>query len=165
VKYLVAFLLLSCLRLAAFEALVVSVVSGDSLFVKMPDKKLLRIHLAGMDAPEMAKGTLPNQPFAVRAKQELTKIAVGSTVNVFIEKPHEYEGYYAILISQPGICLNTYMVESGFAIPTEITDSYYKDRIEWSCNFAKQNRWGIWSQPLLETPFEFRQRTKKQHLD
>ena len=166
-KFLLALslLLLPLWRLAAFEARVVAVYSGDSLTVEIIDHTRLRIHLAGMDAPEMAKGTLAAQPFAVRAKQELTKAALGSLVTVLIEKPHECEGYYAVLISQPGICLNTYMVESGFAIPTEITDAYYKERLEASYNFARQNRWGLWAQPLLETPFEYRQRTKKRHLD
>lgn len=164
-KFLLTLSLLLGLRLSAFEALVVSVVSGDSLIVQTADQERLRLHLAGLDAPEMPKGTLSGQPFAREAKQELNKITLGSTVTVLIEKPHEYEGYYAILISRPGICINTYMVESGLAIVTEIHDPYYRARLEASCSLAKQNNWGIWSLATLETPFEYRQRTKKRHLD
>ena len=153
-------------RLPAFEATVVLVVSGDSLVVETaPPQKRYRIHLAGIDAPEMPKGSLQGQPFAVEARTELNKISMGSTVSVLVEKAHEYDGHYAILIAKNGICINTYMVESGLAVLTGIDDRYYNLKLEDSCNFARQNRWGIWSLARLETPFEYRQRTKKRHLD
>jgi endonuclease YncB( thermonuclease family) len=153
------------LRLSAFDAKVVQVFSGDSLSVELEDKKRLRIHLAGMDAPEMPKGTLSGQPFAVQAMKELSKAALGSIVEVLIYQPHEHEGYYAILFSKKGICLNTYMVESGLAVLTPMKDLYYAGLLEDSYELARQNRWNIWSLSKQETPFEYRQRTKKQHLD
>lgn len=142
----------------------VSVASGDSMVVEV-EKVRIRIHLAGMDAPEMAKGSLTGQPFAAQAKQELTNIALNSKVTVLIYRPHEYDGYYAIVLAESGVCLNTYMVESGFAVLTPIGDEYYRKRLEWSYGIARQNKWGIWSLPKMETPFEYRQRTKKRHLD
>lgn len=162
--FIVTLLALS-VRLSAFDGLVVQVFSGDSLSVEMADKKRLRIHLAGMDAPEMPKGTLIGQPFAVQAKKELNKAALGSIVEVLIYQPHEYEGYYAILFSKKGICLNTYMVESGLAVLTPMHDLYYAGLLEDSYDLARQNRWNIWSLSKMETPFEYRQRTKKCHLD
>ena len=164
-KYFLITLVALSLRLAAFDAKVVQIFSGDSLMVEMDDKKRLRIHLAGMDAPEMPKGTLSGQPFAVQAKKELTKAALGSIVEVLIYQPHEYEGYYAILFSKMGICLNTYMVESGLAVLTPMQDLYYAGLLEDSHDLARQHRWNIWSLSRQETPFEYRQRTKKCHLD
>jgi endonuclease YncB( thermonuclease family) len=163
--WFLGFFLFFC-RLPAFEATVVLVVSGDSLVVETaPPQKRYRIHLAGIDAPEMPKGSLQGQPYALEARAELTKICMGSTVSVLVEKAHEYDGHYAILIAKNGICINTYLVESGLAVLTGIDDRYYNLKLEDSCNFARQNRWGIWSLARLETPFEYRQRTKKRHLD
>jgi endonuclease YncB( thermonuclease family) len=165
-KLALIFSILLCLRLSAFEAGVLKVFSGDSMLVETLDTtSRIRIHLAGMDAPEMPKGVLPAQPFAISAQRELSKIALNSKVTVLISSPHEYEGYYAIVISQFGICLNTYMVESGLAVLTPINDRYYSDRLDWSYDIARKNKWNIWSLPTFETPFEYRQRTKKKHLD
>ncbi len=164
-KYFIIGCLAWGLRAAAFDAKVVQVFSGDSLMVETADKKRLRIHLAGLDAPEMAKGTLGGQPFSVQAKYELNRAALGSIVEVLIYRPHEYDGHYAILYSKKGICLNTYMVESGLALLTPMQDLYYAELLEESYELARQNRWNIWSLARFETPFEYRQRTKKCHLD
>lgn len=149
----------------AFQAKVIRVYSGDSLQVETEDKKKFRIHLAGIDAPEAPKGILTGQPYGVQAKNELNKIALGSRVEVLIEGSHEEEGYYAILLAQSGICLNCYMAESGLAVLTGIRDRYYEKLLTESYDLALRNRWNMWSQKTVESPAEYRMRTKRKHLD
>lgn len=64
---------------------VVGVHDGDTITVLVDGKESLKIRLNGIDAPET------KQPFGARAKEELSGLVFGKTVEVTVQATDRYE--------------------------------------------------------------------------
>jgi len=63
---------------------VVAITDGDTLKILTPAHEQIKIRLAEIDAPEH------DQPYGSRAKQALSDLAYGKTVNIEDEGPDRY---------------------------------------------------------------------------
>ena len=105
----IVFLLLSLPSLAAdVFGKVVSVADGDTITVLDDTKVQHKIRLAGIDAPER------KQPFGQRAKEQLSDLVFGKTVQVETEKVDRY-GRQIGKVLIDGRDANLAMVTSGMA--------------------------------------------------
>lgn len=151
-----AFLLLVALSPAWASVLVgkvVAVADGDTITVLDESKIQHKIRLAGIDAPER------RQPFGQRAKEQLSDLVFGKTVQVETEKVDRY-GRQIGKVLVNGRDANLVMVTSGMAwhykkYQTEQTPS---DRLLYASaeEDAREGRVGLWREAAPVEPWEWR---------
>ena len=110
---------------------VVSVADGDTLTVTSQDKKE-KLRLCGIDAPEVAHGRKPGQPFGNEATEELKSLVggVGSEVIVMpLEKDRYGRTVAEVFVKKPNSQEETFvngeLVAAGMA--------YHYSRYSGSC--------------------------------
>ena len=82
-------------------ATVQHVSDGDSVTARSANGTTLRIRLLGIDAPEVAHGTKPGQPFGEEARDYLDHLIGGKTVRVDAYGPDQYKRVLAVLWDEP----------------------------------------------------------------
>jgi len=133
---------------ARFTGRVVGVRDGDSLVV-LADRHEIEVRLAEIDAPERA------QPWGSRAKQALSELAFGKTVEVEVTD-HDRYGRTVARVVADGIDVPAEMVRRGCAWVyrqyAKRTELYDLERA------ARDERVGLWSLPEAEriAPWEWR---------
>ena len=161
--------LLACLCLAAVPveaqrvtvAAVVQVADGNTLTARTKDGAELRIRLLGIDAPEVAQGKRPGQPFGREARDYLDRQITGKGVRLQIYGQDRY-GRALAVVWNGTINMNVMMVMMGYAefyraAPCE----YYCAELLEGEAWARQQRMGVWAQGTShESPAEFRRRLK-----
>jgi len=131
-----------------FEAKVVSVHDGDTITVRTDET--IKIRLDGIDAPEL------KQPFGQASKQALSGLVFGQTVTI---KPGKKDRYGRLLarVEIGGKDASLTMVETGMA---HWYEQYAKRDIQLQSaqTQAKTASRGLWSDPNVQPPWEFRKR-------
>ena len=140
-----------------FTGRVVGVRDGDSLVV-LADRREVEIRLAEIDAPERA------QPWGNRAKQALSELAFGKTVEVEVTD-HDRYGRTVARVVTGGIDVPAEMVRRGCAWVyrqyAKRAELYDLERV------ARDGKVGLWSLPEAEriAPWEWRHaRRAGQHV-
>ena len=143
---------------------VVSVADGDTLTVGSMGKKE-KLRLCGIDAPEVAHGKKPGQPFGNEATEKL-KALVGGVGNEVIVMPIEKDRYGRTVAevfvkkpnSQEETFVNGELVAAGMAYHySRYSDSCAnREAIERGEAIAKDKKVGVWSQANLMKPWDFR---------
>lgn len=132
-----------------FNARVVGVVDGDTLDVLTPDKRMVRIRLAEIDAPEH------DQPWGARSKQLLSDLVFGRSVRLRVTT-HDRYGRQVARIYAGDLDVNAEMVRRGgaWAYRQYLTD----DRLIGLETQARAARLGLWSLSPNQTlpPWEWR---------
>lgn len=103
-----------------YSATVVSVYDGDSATFDIDLGFFMHMHkvkvrLAGINAPEMIKGTLPG----IEARNYLRDLLpIGSTVKLFTiqDKQEKYGRWLAYIVNQDGVQVNSTMIAAGHAV-------------------------------------------------
>jgi endonuclease YncB( thermonuclease family) len=90
------------------------VTDGDSVTATTSDGTKLRIRLLGIDAPEIANGAKPGQPFGEEAREYLDHLIGGKVVSVDAYGPDRYKRILAVLWDEQ-INVNLLMVAMGYA--------------------------------------------------
>ncbi|MCP4116204.1 MAG: DUF4124 domain-containing protein [Desulfobacteraceae bacterium] len=92
---------------------VLAVYDGDSIKVKDAHLTLM-VRLAGIDAPETGRGTLPGQPFSRESKRLLKKMVAGKTVTI---KSHGMGSYNRQLaeVFVKEVNVNLALLQAGLA--------------------------------------------------
>ena len=137
---------------------IVGVVDGDTVDLLTANKALIRVRLAGIDAPE--KG----QPFGHMAKVILSSLVFHHQVVVSAHKKDRY-GRLVGKVSVAGVDANLQMVRRGYAWhykryeseqSAQDRDVYARAEVS-----ARSARVGIWTQPDPVAPWDYRLAQKK----
>jgi len=155
----VAVLLLSLLVLSpsvhAWPAKVVSVSDGDTITVLRPGNQQVKIRLYGIDCPEK------KQSYGQKAKDLTSTLVAGRSVEVEQKDVDRY-GRVVGLVRVDGAVLNEAIIQNGFAW---VYRDYCKERFcsDWVKYevAARQQKKGIWADPVIVPPWEWRHSQKE----
>lgn len=133
---------------------VVSVSDGDTISVSRYPQPLLKVRLAGIDAPEK------KQAFGQKAQESLSKLVVWQKVEVVAVGADRYGRVIGDVYVQ-GLWVNLEMVSQGVAW---VYRHYSHDRrlIEAEGK-AKSSRSGLWVEPTPVPPWEWRKSQRESH--
>lgn len=152
--FTVVFMLLTCAAYAeTFTGKVIAILDGDTVDVLDDQKRVHRIRLSGIDAPEKS------QPFGQRSKEHLSNTVFGKTVTVESNKQDKYGRTVGkILIS--GVDANLEQVRSGFAWHykdyAREQSSVDRDLYATAENRARSQKLGLWRDSNPVAPWDFR---------
>lgn len=144
-------------------AKVESVSDGATIVAITQNRTKLRIRLLGIHAPEVPHGQKPGQPVGAQARDYLTRLIRGRTIQMETFGEDGYEQNLAVVFLGP-INVNVEMVEQGLAevyrgAPCK---AYCRD-LRVAEVRAKRDRVGMWAKEAgYESPAAFRKRTKNQ---
>ncbi len=136
---------------------------GDTFTALTSGGTRLKIRLLGIDAPEVAHGPRPGQPYAKEAHDYLARLIGGRTVRVVTYGQDGNERILALAFLG-AVNVNVEMVQQGLAevyrgAPCQ---AYCRD-LRVAELRAKHDRVGMWAQrENYETPAAFRKRTSNQ---
>lgn len=130
------------------EGSVVGVVDGDTIDVLLVDKKLIRVRLAEIDAPE--KG----QPWSASSKDALAGIVFGRTVRIDDGGLDGYGKRTVGTVWIDGQSVNRMMVSAGMAW---VYRQYVSDRTLYNVEAAaKAQKRGLWVDADAVPPWRWR---------
>ena len=144
-------------------ATVERVSDGDTVIAITENQTKLRIGLLGIDAPEIAHGKKPGQPFGVEGRDHLDRLTGVKTVRVDAYGPDRYHRVLAVIWDEQ-INVNLLVVAMEYAevyrgAPCQV----YCQELEQAEAKARMDRVGIWAQGLsYESPAAFRKRMRMQ---
>lgn len=140
---------------AEYAGRVVGVLDGDTVDVLTAEKRLVRIRLSGIDAPER------RQPFAAASKKALSDFVYKHQVVVHGKK-HDRYGRFVGKVLASGSDVNLTMVEQGLAwhYRAYAMEQSEADRAAYSDAeaFARESRRGLWRDSNPVPPWTFRRR-------
>ncbi len=148
------------------QATVTRVVDGDTVEVMEARGTTLRVHLVGIDAPEVAQpgpegGTIPGQPFGTAARHALKRRVLRQPVQVVIVG-QDAQGRSLGLLSQGGQNINLWLVREGWAWydPEAFhATAVQREEMEGAEREARRAERGLWKDPHPEPPWDYRRRT------
>lgn len=151
-KAIVAMVFLTFSAFAAwagsFDGRVVRVLDGDTIDVLVPEKTIVRVRLAGIDAPERG------QPFARKATQAVRDMAAGKTVRIASQSKDRYGRTIGEVFLPDGRSLNRELVRLGLAWQyRQYSDDQELANLETEARNASR---GLWSEPNPAPPWERR---------
>lgn len=127
---------------------VVSIHDGDTLTVRHGDK-LLKVRLAGIDAPEM------DQAFGAESRDHLKRLALQRTVQVMVQTNDTY-GRNVAKVSVAGVDVESEQVRSGMAW---VYRQYNRDPLLLALEAeARAARRGLWAGKNPRSPWSWRHR-------
>jgi micrococcal nuclease len=131
---------------------VVSVTDGDTIKL-LADKKLYRIRLNGIDAPEMG------QAYGRKSKDHLASLVAGKRVEVIVRDTDRY-GRFVGDVMIDGKSANAELVAVGLAWHYV---EYSKDeKLADLEKAARAGKLGLWADPHPIPPWEFRRLKRTQ---
>ena len=153
---LISLLVLLLPLLVAAETLtgrVVKITDGDTVHVLDSAKERHKIRLQGIDTPER------KQPFGKKAKEYLSSLVAGETVQVDWNKRDRYKRIVGKIVYQ-GQDINLEMVRAGLAwwYKGYAREQNAGDRVLYEAaeTDARENRRGLWVDPQPVAPWEWR---------
>ncbi|MDG1454006.1 MAG: thermonuclease family protein [Methylophilaceae bacterium] len=133
---------------------VVGVSDGDTITILDSEKKQTKIRLNEIDTPEAG------QPYGNKAKQELSDLIYGKTVNIIAAKKDRY-GRTLGRVYLNELDVNSELIKRGAAW---VYRQYSKDKtLLFLESEARSNKLGLWSLSESERvpPWEWRKNKKK----
>jgi endonuclease YncB( thermonuclease family) len=153
-KPLLFILLLALSAATQTTGKVVGVTDGDTITVLTPQKKQIKIRLAGIDAPE--KG----QAYGDAAKRYLSALLFGETVRLEGDNVDRYGRLVAKAIDGQGRDVNLAMVANGLAwhYKEYANEQSAADRLAYAEaeQAARKAKLNLWRYPNPTPPLEFR---------
>lgn len=147
---------------------VAEVFDGDSFNLKARNGELVRVRIAGIDAPEKT------QPYSNKSKESLTEILQSGDINLQPVKIDVYERWVAnVNVGRQDVGLM--QIERGYAwffvrYKQDLTEDQ-RQRYSGAERAARDQRRGLWAgidaaarNPALtpEAPWKFRERARKE---
>jgi endonuclease YncB( thermonuclease family) len=156
--------LLVCLGHAhadTLEGKTVGITDGDTITV-LANNREIKIRVAGIDAPEK------KQAFGQRSKEHLSDCAFGKSVSVEWNKTDRYGRTIGKVIADNVDC-GLRQVRDGMAwhYKAYAREQSPSDRATYANaeSQAMNRRAGLWSDPHLTPPWEFRHPVSTNHID
>ena len=150
--YTLLLFLLLCVPATAqrFPVTVVGITDGDTFTVINRDKLQLKIRIIGIDAPEK------NQPFGSRAKQALSDLIYGKTIDIDVQYQEKWGRYAAKVYTPDGKDVALLMLQAGMAWHNVNYDktAAYKAAQENARRAGK----GLWSDARPVAPWDYRKK-------
>lgn len=144
------FLLLFCITIPAYADTIYSVVSvldGDTIILDDGS----RVRIAYVDTPELEHKKRKQQYFSIKAKNFITKEVLGKKVELQrIVDVDRYSRRVAIVTSQYGHDLGTYLVQNGmaFVYPHGRKQLSYVNKLITVQQKAIDNKVGMWNNAI-----------------
>lgn len=137
---------------STYSGEVVSIIDGDTIHVKeYATKKLHKVRLAGIDAPEL------NQPYGPNAKAALEAILKYHTVQVQVQAQDKYQREIAT-VSSKGADISAFMLRYGYAWHYKyFNSSTLYAQLE---HLARSEHLGLWEYEDNVPPWAWRKRKK-----
>ncbi|HOQ89678.1 MAG TPA: thermonuclease family protein [Candidatus Hydrogenedentes bacterium] len=137
-----------------FKARCVGVKDGDTVAVLTEQQREITVRLFGIDAPEK------KQPYGERARQFLSDIIFGKTVQVVPRNRDRYGQLVADILLEDNRRVNELVVQAGMAwwYRTYAPNDTVLRQLEQQ---AKNAKTGLWKDPNPIPPWEFRRSGKK----
>lgn len=137
-----------------FKARCVGVKDGDTVAVLTEQQQEITVRLFGIDAPEK------KQPYGERARQFLSDIIFGKTVQVVPRNRDRYGRLVADILLEDARRVNELVVQAGMAwwYRTYAPNDTVLRQLEQQ---AKNAKTGLWKDPNPMPPWEFRRSGKK----
>jgi micrococcal nuclease len=161
-KHWIGLILLFYFISPVFADVVMEVKDGDTVVIA-PDSggAFYTCRLYGIDAPEIAHGSTPAQPYGEEAKAYLKKLVLGQRVKVITTGGRTYNREVCIL-EKGGLNINLEMVRAGYAWAYRryLKRPYASEYIEPEAD-ARCKGLGLWRQTNPQPPWEFRHRIKR----
>jgi len=145
------------IRAAEMTGRVVGIIDGDTIDVLMPGFQMVRVRLAGIDAPERG------QAFGMAAKAALSELVFARQVVVQWKKRDRYERLVGRVVVS-GADANLAMVTRGMAwhcVRFE-AEQEREDRAAYAQaeRQARLQRRGLWGDPKPVAPWDYRKTRK-----
>jgi endonuclease YncB( thermonuclease family) len=144
----------------------VSVVTrGTQLTVMSPDQGQLQVRLVGVDLPELARtgaggAVIAGQPFGEQAADYVRELLLGRQVQLD-SYGKDRTGRLQSVVWLGEINVNLTLVKEGFAwVDPSLTITNVRAALEVAEKQAQVGRYGLWSLPDPEPPWEYRKRYK-----
>jgi micrococcal nuclease len=131
---------------AGFSARVIAVIDGDTVLVRRRGR-LLKIRLAGIDAPEK------EQDFGAESRHSLAAMVSGRQVSVSTRAVDKY-GRTVALLAIDGLNVNEEQVRRGMA--WQYTHHFRDPRYIALQDEARKAHRGLWAQPRPVKPWLWR---------
>lgn len=134
---------------------VTKVTDGDTIKVEYSGKTY-RVRLMYIDTPETVKEGVAVQPYGKEASEKLVGLLANKDVTLVFEKDvyDDYDRLLAFVLTNDGACVNTYMVDRGYARVNAVKpNTSYKEYFEGLQEDAIRGKRGMWSFPADERPF------------
>ncbi|MDR2710046.1 MAG: thermonuclease family protein [Burkholderiales bacterium] len=137
---------------AAASCKVVGIADGDTLLVRCEKKRMERVRLAEIDAPEIG------QAFGRRAKESLSAMCYGKQATLKRQKNPDDYGRTLARVTCNGKDVNAEQVRRGMAW---VYDHYVTDRSLYALQKdAQRAKRGLWAGKKPTPPWEYR---RKEH--
>jgi endonuclease YncB( thermonuclease family) len=142
-------------------ATVEQVSDGDSVTAIADNGTKIRIRLLGIDAPEIAHGKKPGQPFGEEARDYLDHLIGGKTIPVDAYGPDQYNRVLGVLWDEQ-LNVNLLVVAMGYAEMYRGAPCQALCRdLEQAEAQARRDRVGMWAQgEKYDSPRDFRRRMR-----
>lgn len=143
------------------EGKVVSVHDGDTVTVEVSNGQVYKIRLLGIDTPELAQGK-----WGYMAKDYLSELILDKSVVVATdENAPEYDKYHRILgyirlTDRDSTLVNLLLLKYGYAYRFKDEHIIEHDDFISAENTAKSASMGVWSDPTLQIPAQYRKEHK-----
>jgi endonuclease YncB( thermonuclease family) len=137
----------------AFPTTITEVLSGDTVVTN----EGVRLHLEGIEAPEMPRGQLEGQPFGEEARNMLLQLMEGQTVSVYVVY-RDGQGLVYAVIEAPAGNVAEILAANGLAYPTYNSDRFSRREIDRCVASAQEQHLGVWSLEHYEPPWWYRAR-------
>jgi micrococcal nuclease len=136
-------------RRAALTGRVVRVVDGDTIKVRLGERRPVTVRYIGVDTPESVKPGEPVQCYAVPASHFNDRLVTGRLVRLRIgrERTDRYGRMlaYVYLAGEPHTFVNGELVRRGYARTLEIPpNTDFADRFDRLQRLAREERRGLW---------------------
>jgi micrococcal nuclease len=147
---------------------VIKVSDGDTMTVRQTTGQEMKIRLACIDAPEIPDGNQPGQPLGEESKVKLQSLvaAADNQVMVIPIEKDKYGRTVAEIMSagKNGIevSFQEEMLKSGMAYLYRqyLKKCFNASAFEQAQKIAIASRAGVWNNPSLERPWDYRRRYK-----
>jgi len=150
---LLLFVAVSCCQAETLNGRVVGVVDGDTVDILTPDRELVRIRLAGIDAPEKA------QPYGQRSKQKMSDLVFGKNAEVDFKKRDRY-GRIIGKVTVNGRDASLGLLDAGLAwhYKKYAGEQPVSDRATYANaeDTARLSKIGLWRDELPTAPWDWR---------
>jgi len=154
--FLALLMILVCGSAFAFTGPVTRVSDGDTITVQSPSGDHVKVRLYGIDTPES------QQTFGSQATRFTKSKVMHRTVRIVEKDVDRYGRSVALVYTEDGELLNQQLVENGLAW---VYDRYCKiDQCSsWVAmqDSARGNKVGMWQDPEIIAPWDFRKSKKK----
>jgi len=150
--------------------LVAKIVDGDTIDIDIPDESYehTRVRFWGVDTPETKSPQFGIMYFWPESAEFTTKLVLGKTVEVYLDKDKKTRGKYGRLLAyiklDDGKILNEELIRQGFAYADlRFRHSYY-NKYQQLQAAARSTKKGLWKEVKREQLPEWLQRIKPKLL-